>query len=208
MPRAAARGDSATLPARLAQHDAAALAELYRREAAPVHRYAPALCGNAVWAADATQEAFVALAARPGAFDAARGPLGAYLAGVALHALAAQWRELRRCGPLPEHADGDDGSAEDPAAAAAVSPEALLARVQAGAQVWTALRLLPVAFREAIVLVDLQERAYADAARIAGIELNTLRSRLHRARQKLATPASWATSGRSRSRARSGLRPI
>jgi len=36
-----------------------------------------------------------------------------------------------------------------------------------------------------IVLVDLQERAYAEAARIAGVELNTLRTRLHRGRARL-----------------------
>jgi RNA polymerase sigma-70 factor (ECF subfamily) len=48
------------------------------------------------------------------------------------------------------------------------------------------LRALPAPFREALLLVDLQERPYAEAARIAGIEVNTLRTRLHRARLKLA----------------------
>jgi RNA polymerase sigma-70 factor (ECF subfamily) len=36
------------------------------------------------------------------------------------------------------------------------------------------------------VLVDLQLRPYAVAAAIAGIELNTLRTRVHRARTRLA----------------------
>jgi RNA polymerase sigma-70 factor (ECF subfamily) len=70
--------------------------------------------------------------------------------------------------------------------AQAVSPETLLVRAQSGARVWQALRELPWTFREAVVLVDLQERPYADAARIAGVELNTLRTRLHRARMRLA----------------------
>jgi RNA polymerase sigma-70 factor (ECF subfamily) len=48
------------------------------------------------------------------------------------------------------------------------------------------MRALPAPFREALVLVDMQERPYAEAAAIAGIELNTLRTRLHRARLKLA----------------------
>ena len=51
---------------------------------------------------------------------------------------------------------------------------------------WAALRRLPAPFREAIVLVDLQERPYAEAARIAAVEVNTLRTRLHRGRAKLA----------------------
>ncbi|MFO1288908.1 MAG: sigma factor, partial [Rubrivivax sp.] len=73
---------------RLAGGDLGALDTLYRRESGRVYRYALALSGNAAWAADATQEAFVALATRPEGFDATRGQLGAYLAGVARHALA------------------------------------------------------------------------------------------------------------------------
>ena len=71
-PHRLAAVDSADLVLRLAEGDTAALDELYRREAGPVYRYAPALGGNAAWAADATQEAFVALAVRPQGFDAAR----------------------------------------------------------------------------------------------------------------------------------------
>jgi RNA polymerase sigma-70 factor (ECF subfamily) len=179
---------------RLAGGDAGVLGELYEREAAAVYRYALALCGNAGWAADAVQEAFVALATRPAGFDPERGALGAYLAGIARHALAAQRRGLRLEEPL---AEGDDDHAEAGwAGAHAASPEALLVRAQDHASVWAALRQLPAAFREAIVLVDLQERPYADAARIAGIELNTLRTRVHRARLKLAAllgPAGGST---------------
>ncbi len=188
-PHRLAAVDSAVLVARLAEGEAAALDELYRREAGPVYRYALALGGNASWAADATQEAFVALASRPQGFDAARGTLGAYLAGVARHALAAQWRAQRQETPLDE---GDDDALE----AAALSPEQLLVQVQDGAQVWSALRRLPPPFREALVLVDLQERPYAEAAQIAGVEINTLRTRLHRARQKLA--AQLGAAGGSR----------
>lgn len=178
---AAAADSTAALVLRLAAGETAVLAELYEREAGAVYRYALALCGNAGWAADAVQEAFVALATRPAGFDASRGVLGAYLAGVARHALAAQRRELRLEDPWPD----DDDEHRLPAADES-SPEALLVRTQDGQSVWAALRQLPAVFREAIVLVDLQERPYADAARIAGIELNTLRTRVHRARLKLA----------------------
>ena len=184
---AAAGIDSAVLVQRLAAGEPAVLAELYEREAGAVYRYALALCGNAGWAADAVQEAFVALATRPAGFDGSRGGLGAYLAGVARHALAAQRRELRLEDPWPD-ADDDQGMPWHDEA----SPEALLVRAQDSQSVWVALRQLPAVFREAIVLVDLQERPYADAARIAGIELNTLRTRLHRARAKLAALLSAA----------------
>jgi RNA polymerase sigma-70 factor (ECF subfamily) len=172
--------DTGALLRRLAEGDGQALGEIYRREAGPVYRYALALCGNAAWAADATQEAFVVLATKAQGYDVSRGALGAYLAGVARHALAALWREGRLEVPLPE-----DDEALAPQEAAA-SPETLLVQAQDGSLLWAALRRLPTPFREALVLVDLQERPYADAARIAGIEINTLRTRLHRARLKLA----------------------
>ncbi len=181
---------------RLARGEPEALDGLYRREAGRVYRYALALCGNTAWAADATQEAFVALATRPQGFDPSRGQIGAYLAGVARHALAARWRELRREEPLAESDEpaladaGAQGTADAAAGAshlgAAVSPETLLVRTQELQALWAALRSLPMVFREAVVLVDLQERPYAEAAQIAGIELNTLRTRLHRARVRLA----------------------
>jgi RNA polymerase sigma-70 factor, ECF subfamily len=184
-PRRAAAPATAAWVERLAAGDSAALDAIYRSESAPVYRYALALCGNPAWAADATQDAFVALATRPQAFDPARGSLGAYLAGVARHGLVARWRAARTELPLiDDRGDDDTGdAADDPHSP---SPEHLLVRAQSEAEFWAALRQLPAAFREALVLVDLQERPYAEAAQIAGIELNTLRTRVHRARLKLA----------------------
>ncbi|MBL8324748.1 MAG: RNA polymerase sigma factor [Rubrivivax sp.] len=195
-PEVAEEGSTTALWQRLCEGDVGALESLYRREAALVYRYALALTGNAAWAADATQEAFVALAQRPQGFDPQRGALGAYLAGVARHALAARWRELKREMPLePAQAeaegDGTETSAGSPGPGAgawegAAGPEALLVRRQEITALWAALAALPPMFREAVVLVDLQERPYAEAAQIAGVELNTLRTRLHRGRVRLA----------------------
>jgi RNA polymerase sigma-70 factor, ECF subfamily len=174
--RAAAPDDDAALAAQVAARDGAALERLYRREAGAVYRYLLALAGNPAWAADATQEAFVALVERrAGGFDAARGSLAAYLAGVARHHLLAQWRARPA-------ADDDLADRAD----AGLDPEALLVRRQSVDVVRAALARLPWPQREAIVLVDLQQRPYAEAAVIAGTELNTLRTRLHRGRAQLA----------------------
>jgi RNA polymerase sigma-70 factor (ECF subfamily) len=43
-----------------------------------------------------------------------------------------------------------------------------------------------VPYREAVVLCDLQELSYQDAAAVAGCAIGTVRSRLHRGRQLLA----------------------
>jgi RNA polymerase sigma-70 factor, ECF subfamily len=172
----------ASPPAGLAWLDAA-----YRQESDAVYRYALALCGDAALAADATHEAFLALAHAPDAFDPSRGSLGAYLAGIARHALLAAWRLRDRHVVLDEASD-DDGDEGSPRRVAEAAPdrEATLIGEQRLEALWVAVRALPWPFREALVLVDLQERPYAEAAQIAGIELNTLRTRVHRARLRLA----------------------
>jgi RNA polymerase sigma-70 factor (ECF subfamily) len=169
--------DDATLVARVRAGDQEAMAAIYGRESAAVFRYALALSGNRNWADDAMQEAFIALATRAESFDASKGSLGAWLAGVARHWLLAQWRSAHQHEPLDEH--GDDGPG-------VVATDAVLVRRQDIDALWAAVRALPWPFREALVLVDLQERPYEQAAAIAGIEINTLRSRLHRARARLA----------------------
>ena len=177
-PRPVQPADEVGLLARLAQGDGQALASLYRRESGAVYRYALALAGDEAAALDAMQEAFSQLLAKPQGFDPARGSLGAYLAGIARHHLLGQWR--RRCEPLPE---GDDEAGDHPLAR---SPDAVLLRQQDEAALWAAVRTLSWSQREALVLVDLQERSYAEAAAVAGIAEDVLRTRLHRARARLA----------------------
>jgi RNA polymerase sigma-70 factor (ECF subfamily) len=175
--------DDAALVRRIAAGDRRALDAAYRAHAPAVHRYLLAIGASPAAAADALHEAFVVLAARPAGFDPERGRLPAWLAGVARHALLMHWREQQR-----ELAMGDDEPdvAAGDAADAAVSPETLLVTRQSSAAIWAAIRRLPLAQREALVLVDIQERPYADAAQIAGIGIDRLRTRLHRARLRLA----------------------
>ena len=49
-----------------------------------------------------------------------------------------------------------------------------------------AVLALPPAYREVVVLCDLHERDYAEAASALGCAIGTVRSRLHRARALLA----------------------
>lgn len=177
-PTASAAGDEAALLARVAAGDADALGLLYRRESGSVYRYALALAGDEAAALDALQEAFAQLLRGPQAFQAGRGSLGAYLAGMARHQLLNQWRDARRHIPLDE-------AAEDEADLVPASDARLQDEQQQG-QLWAAIRRLSWPQREALVLVDLQERPYEDAAAIAGISVDVLRTRLHRARQRLA----------------------
>jgi RNA polymerase sigma-70 factor (ECF subfamily) len=48
-----------------------------------------------------------------------------------------------------------------------------------------AVQELPVEFREAVVLCELEELSYEDAAQMAGCPIGTIRSRLHRGKALL-----------------------
>ena len=50
-----------------------------------------------------------------------------------------------------------------------------------------AIASLPASYREVVVLCELQETSYADAATIVQCPVGTVRSRLHRARALLTT---------------------
>lgn len=49
-----------------------------------------------------------------------------------------------------------------------------------------ALQSIPASFRDAVMLVDLEEMAYKDAAKKLGVPVGTVMSRLHRGRKLLA----------------------
>jgi RNA polymerase sigma-70 factor (ECF subfamily) len=58
------------------------------------------------------------------------------------------------------------------------------------ASVRKAVLSLPERYREVVVLCDLQEMSYEEAATIVGCAVGTVRSRLHRARTFLAVKLS------------------
>jgi RNA polymerase sigma-70 factor (ECF subfamily) len=178
---------------RLAAGDRQALDLIYRAEAGEVYRFGLAMCGNAAWSADAVQDAFVHLAEKPQGYNREQGPLRAYLCGIARHKLLARWRESSGMATIDPQLGEDEGPLHD--TPHTHSPDLDFARSQDTQALWRAIARLPWAFREAVVLVDIQERTYTEAAQIAGIEINTLRTRLHRARKRLAellSPASTA----------------
>lgn len=177
------RAEEAALLRSVLQGDSAALGLLYRRESGPVYRYARALCGDEAAALDAMQEAFTQLLLHPQGFEPGRGTLGAYLAGIARHQLLARFREARRFVSLLE-GEGDEltPSPVEPQ----TGSDGRLEGSQQQAQLWAAIRRLSWPQREALVLVDLQERSYQEAAAIAGVSQDVLRTRLHRARGRLA----------------------
>jgi RNA polymerase sigma-70 factor (ECF subfamily) len=159
----------------------AALQPLYQRHGGAVYRFALLWSGSPAIAADVTQDVFVHLLTHPCDFDPARGRLPAYLCGIARNFVRRQLA-LPVHDPLPEDDDDDAGLtlAVDDAPLDRLLRAADLERLR------RAIALLPPPYREALILVELHDCSYAEAAAQCGCALGTIRSRLARARALLA----------------------
>jgi RNA polymerase sigma-70 factor (ECF subfamily) len=154
---------------------------LYRRRQGPIYRFALHMSGSSHVAEEVTQEVFLFLVQRGRDFDAERGALGAYLFGVARNYVR---RALER-----NYAEQVLGSpVEDEAASLMVEcdPTEGIERRQTSNAIWKAVLSLPEHYREVVVLCDLHELSYADAAQAVGCAIGTIRSRLHRAHDMLS----------------------
>jgi RNA polymerase sigma factor (sigma-70 family) len=80
-----------------------------------------------------------------------------------------------------EDADGPSLDSQD----RAVTPETLLQLKMEKAQLTAAVARLPVPFREALVLREIEELSYDDIARVLQVPKGTVMSRLSRARRLL-----------------------
>jgi RNA polymerase sigma-70 factor (ECF subfamily) len=69
--------------------------------------------------------------------------------------------------------------------AANPGPETLVLEQELGAKIGDALKRIPEEFREAIVLVDMGDLSYAQAAQVLSCPVGTVRSRLSRGRRLL-----------------------
>ena len=163
--------------------DEAAFTALYRRRQGAVYRFALHLSGDAAVAEDVTQEVFLALLESGGRFDPSRGTLLSFLYGIARNLV------LRRVEKkLPEESNA---AAEELAADDDVLDD--LTRQETIEAVRNAVLSLPMLYREAVVLCDLEYASYEDAAAALDCPVGTVRSRLSRGRamlgQKLAVKA-------------------
>jgi RNA polymerase sigma-70 factor (ECF subfamily) len=161
---------------RAAKGDEDAFAALYRRRSGAVYRFALGMTGSREAAEEVVQETFLALIERPSGFDAGRGELASYLYGVARNRALQRFRRLGEVVALEEGMD--DREETD-------LLEALDAKDRLDA-LQRALLGLPEAYREAVVLCDIEELSYAEAADALGAAVGTVRSRLHRGRMLLA----------------------
>jgi RNA polymerase sigma-70 factor (ECF subfamily) len=158
-----------------------AMATLYRRHGGLVYRFTLQMSRNPAVAEEVTQEVFLALLTQIDRFDAARGTLSTWLCGIARRQL---WKHLERSEATPSF-DLDQESAAE-LQCPSDGPAELLLRREVVAAVRAGMDELPPALREVVVLCALEEMSYEQAADVLAVPVGTVRSRLHRAKTRLA----------------------
>jgi len=162
--------------------DEQAFTELYRRWQGPLYRFALQMTGNAGLSEEIVQEAFMTLLRSARTYDAARGPVRGFLYGICRnHVMRSVATESPYLGLSDTPEDGH-GFAD---LVTSSNLFADLVTAQTVRQVRRAILSLPATYREAVVLCDLHELTYEDAAAVLKCPIGTVRSRLHRARDLL-----------------------
>jgi RNA polymerase sigma-70 factor (ECF subfamily) len=159
----------------VAAGDREAFGALYRRRRPDVFRFAMHIIGVPGAAEDVAQDVFMAVIHEARRYDPRRASVVAWLLGIARNHARRRLSE-RRYEPLPE--GGEEPRVD-------VDPADELTKARQSDALRRALIALPIVYREAIVLCDLQELSYQEAAAAAGCAIGTVRSRLHRGRAML-----------------------
>jgi len=176
---------------RMKAGDEEAFRTIYRRCQGPIYRFALHMTGNPSIAEDVTQETFMTLIQEPDRFDPSRGPLHAFLFGISRNLTLRRLERERTFVPFPEN-ESPNGSGRQAGNKAGhnrngdleqlASPPADLGRSETVDHVRQAVLSLPSNYREVVVLCELQELSYEEAASVLVCAVGTVRSRLHRAR--------------------------
>jgi RNA polymerase sigma-70 factor (ECF subfamily) len=181
---------------RMMAGDEEAFTLLYRRRQPAIYRFALHMSGNVAVAEDVTQEVFMTLVRDSKRFDPARGTLGGFLFGITRNHLRRRWEQERNSHPLPENADELDALLSSCAASGNgkrsnrnepfIVGRDEFTSLETVSRVRQAIATLPENYREVVVLCELEEMSYEEAASALHCPVGTVRSRLHRARALLA----------------------
>ena len=165
------------LLARLQAGEQDAWRDVYRSHQGRIYRFSMQMCRSSVISEEVTQDTFVTFLQQIERYDPSRASLELWLLGIARRKVLKCLERLRRDAELIDfpsaenvHLDAERRQQQDSIRAAVVS--------------------LPMAYREAVVLCDLQQMTYEEAAEVLACPVGTVRSRLHRGRQMLAEKLS------------------
>lgn len=170
---------------RMMEGDEESFISLYRRRQSSVYRFALQMSGSATIAEDVTQEVFMMLMREAANYDAGRGTVAAYLYGIARNFVLRRIEKERRFVSMIEESEESEFQASENFIALN-DPLGDLTRSETIEAVRQAVLALPARYREVVVLCDLHEMSYTEAASALDCKVGTVRSRLHRGRCLLA----------------------
>lgn len=173
-PRGRNAEDDETLARAAADGDREALDILLERHFDRIHLVCRKVLRNPQDAADARQEAMLAIARKIGTYEG-RTDFGGWVYRVATNAAI----DLHRRAYRREDATDRFSHIRSPDSTTSVI-------VRTRMDVELALDQLPEEYREAVVLRDIGDLEYADIAEILGVPVGTVRSRIARGREMLA----------------------
>jgi RNA polymerase sigma-70 factor (ECF subfamily) len=146
---------------------------LVDRHQQPIFRFASGLVGNREEARDVAQETFLAAFANLSGYDSSRAAFSTWLFTIARNRCLNLLKQRR---PI---------ALAEPDSIGSVTPADPIVSQELSFQLDRALAALPVEQRSAFVLAEIEELPYAEIARIEQTSLGTVKSRIHRAKQRL-----------------------
>jgi RNA polymerase sigma-70 factor (ECF subfamily) len=181
--------------------DEEAFTALYRRHAAVLYRFALRMTGSTWGAEEIVQDVFMTLVREPGKYDPQRGTLPGFLFGIARNkVMKHNERQPREIALVERH---EDGSGPGVTLRDTYTPAMWAEHRERLEKVRAAVMELPGEFRETVVLCELEEMTYEQAATMLNCPIGTVRSRLHRGRALLLAklemlrdaPRRWRSAG-------------
>lgn len=194
--RIAAQDSEDLLLRRAAKGDEEAFALLYRRHQGGLYRFALRMTGSAWAAEEIVQDVFMTLIRAPKKYDPARGSVGALLFGIARNRVMKHLERIPR--EVPLEVKNEDGTGAGIVLQDNFTPAKWVETRERMQQVRAAVLDLPAEFREAVVMCELEELSYEEAAQMAGCPIGTIRSRLHRGRALLLAKLEMLRDGPGR----------
>jgi RNA polymerase sigma-70 factor (ECF subfamily) len=176
-----ARDQEVTLAERHRYGDEKAFEEVYARYGPMIHNLSLRMAGDSSDAADLTQEIFLRVYRHLGKFKG-RSSLKTWIFRVGLNCCRSR---LRRRSLLRARFPEADVRQLDNVEDLSRSPESRAMAADSASQVTAALARLPLVYREAVVLRDIQGLSYLEIAEVAGVRVGTVRSRIARGRLRL-----------------------
>jgi RNA polymerase sigma-70 factor (ECF subfamily) len=157
---------------------------LYQRLKGGIFRYAFYMTNSKSAADEVTQEVFISLLKEGPNYRSDRGDVAAFAFGIARNFVRRIERRERAYQPLPNNETIDNLSG-NLISESGLLPEQMI-RGELVKKVQSAIASLPDHYRQAVVLCDLCELSYADAASRLKCAVGTIRSRLNRGHTLLA----------------------